>query len=199
MKNSFIYKFTNNDSLIDNILKKYKMEEIIKNPYSLIEFINLDEIDKVITNDKSFNELELKSNRIRAYIFECVNKTIDNNHTAVLKREVYDYIRSKTNADIEEVSIANEINILIHDGIYLKNINENFLTTKYYYEVENYILETVLFNSEIEKGVILNQEELEEYMNECEIKQGFQYDTKQRDILIYITQLSHIDSTKFMN
>ena len=62
MKNSFIYKFTNNDSLIDNILKKYKMEEIIKNPYSLIEFINLDEIDKVITNDKSFNELELKSN-----------------------------------------------------------------------------------------------------------------------------------------
>ena len=51
MKNSFIYKFTNNDSLIDNILKKYKMEEIIKNPYSLIEFINLDEIDKVITND----------------------------------------------------------------------------------------------------------------------------------------------------
>jgi hypothetical protein len=199
MKNSFIYKFTNNDSLIDNILKKYKMEEIIKNPYSLIEFINLDEIDKVITNDKSFNELELKSNRIRAYIFECVNKTIDNNHTAVLKREVYDYIRSKTNADIEEVSIANEINVLIDDGIYLKNINENFLTTKYYYEVENYILETVLFNSEIEKGVILNQEELEEYMNECEIKQGFQYDTKQRDILIYITQLSHIDSTKFMN
>ena len=199
MKNSFIYKFTNNDSLIDNILKKYKMEEIIKNPYSLIEFINLDEIDKVITNDKSFNELELKSNRIRAYIFECVNKTIDNNHTAVLKREVYDYIRSKTNADIEEGSIANEINVLIDDGIYLKNINENFLTTKYYYEVENYILETVLFNSEIEKGVILNQEELEEYMNECEIKQGFQYDTKQRDILIYITQLSHIDSTKFMN
>ena len=196
MKNSFIYKFTNNDSLIDNILKKYKMEEIIKNPYSLIEFINLDEIDKVITNDKSFNELELKSNRIRAYIFECVNKTIDNNHTAVLKREVYDYIRSKTNADIEEVSIANEINVLIDDGIYLKNINENFLTTKYYYEVENYILETVLFNSEIEKGVILNQEELEEYMNECEIKQGFQYDTKQRDILIYITQLSHIDSSK---
>ena len=184
MKNSFIYKFTNNDSLIDNILKKYKMEEIIKNPYSLIEFINLDEIDKVITNDKSFNELELKSNRIRAYIFECVNKTIDNNHTAVLKREVYDYIRSKTNADIEEVSIANEINVLIDDGIYLKNINENFLTTKYYYEVENYILETVLFNSEIEKGVILNQEELEEYMNECEIKQGFQYDTKQRDILM---------------
>ena len=60
MKNSFIYKFTNNDSLIDNILKKYKMEEIIKNPYSLIEFINLDEIDKVITNDKSFNELEEK-------------------------------------------------------------------------------------------------------------------------------------------
>ena len=60
MKNGFIYKFTNNDSLIDNILKKYKMEEIIKNPYSLIEFINLDEIDKVITNDKSFNKLELK-------------------------------------------------------------------------------------------------------------------------------------------
>ena len=172
------------------------MEEIIKNLYSLIKFINLDDIDKVIINDKSFNELELKSNRIRAYIFECVNKTIDNNHTAVLKREVYDYIRSKTNADIEEVSIANEINVLIDDGIYLKNINENFLTTKYYYEVENYILETVLFNSEIEKGVILNQEELEEYMNECEIKQGFQYDTKQRDILIYITQLSHIDSSK---
>ena len=193
MKNSFIYKFTNNDSLIDNILKKYKMEEIIKNPYSLIEFINLDEIDKVITNDKSFNELELKSNRIRAYIFECVNKTIDNNHTAVLKREVYDYIRSKTNADIEEVSIANEINVLIDDGIYLKNINENFLTTKYYYEVENYILETVLFNSEIEKGVILNQEELEEYMNECEIKQGFQYDTKQRDILIYINKRKNIN------
>ena len=102
------------------------MEEIIKNPYSLIEFINLDEIDKVITNDKSFNKLELKSNRIRAYIFECVNKTIDNNHTAVLKREVYDYIRSKTNADIEEVSIANEINVLIDDGIYLKNINQLF-------------------------------------------------------------------------
>ena len=54
---------------------------------------------------------------------------------------------------------------MIDDGIYLKNINENFLTTKYYYEVENYILETVLFNSEIEKGVILNQEELEEYMH----------------------------------
>ena len=130
MKNSFIYKFTNSDCLIDNILKKYKIEEIIKNPYSLIEFINLDEIDKVIGNDKSFNKLELKSNRIRAYIFEYVNKTIDNNHTAVLKREVHDYIRSKTNADIEEVSIANEINILIHDGIYLKNINENFLTTE---------------------------------------------------------------------
>ena len=39
MKNSFIYKFTNNDSLIDNILKKYKMEEIIKKHFSRLPHI----------------------------------------------------------------------------------------------------------------------------------------------------------------
>ena len=44
MEKDFIYKFTKNEKIIDEIFNKYTITEILKNPYNLIEFINIDEI-----------------------------------------------------------------------------------------------------------------------------------------------------------
>ena len=104
-----------------------------------------------------------------------------------------DYILSKVNNEFNEKELEAEILNLINNEIYLRIVNDEVLTTKYFYEVENFIVDTVITNSKICKSNILSERDLELYMDDCEIKQGFKYDSKQRDILRHINERSNLN------
>lgn len=192
MKN-FLSEFTTNGSILNEIMKNLNYDDILKNPYILIEYVSLEDIEKVINCDENIDRISLSNYRIRAYIFEYININIDKGHTAIIKKELIDYILSKTNAEVLLNEIENEILNLINNEIYLRIVNDEVLTTKYFYEVENFILDTVIINSKISKKDILSEIALESYMNECENKQGFKYDSKQRDILKHINKRNNIN------
>lgn len=191
----FLDKFTKNKTIIEDITKNLNFEDILKNPYKLIEYISLEDIEKVINcNDSdSFNKTLLRNNRIRAYIFDYVNINLSKSNTAIIKKELINYILSKVNNEVDAESIEIEISNLVNNDIYLKNINDEVLTTKYFFEVESYILEIVMMNSKIHKNKILDDKELELYLNDCEVNQGFIYDKKQRDILKNINKRHNIN------
>ena len=128
MEKDFIYKFTKNEKIIDEIFNKYTITEILKNPYNLIEFINIDEIEKVIFQDEYFKDKCFKSSKIRAYLFEYVNFIFERGHTAISNDETINYIANKTKPEIEEKEIKEEINNLIVDSNYLIKIN--YVTTR---------------------------------------------------------------------
>lgn len=108
MKN-FLSEFTTNGSILNEIMKNLNYEDILKNPYILIEYISLEDIEKVINCDENIDRISLSNYRIRAYIFEYININIDKGHTAIIKKELIDYILSKTNAEVLLNEIENEI------------------------------------------------------------------------------------------
>ena len=192
MKN-FLNKFTTNNSILKEIMNNLNYEDILKNSYILIEYISLEEIEKVINSDNEIDKTLLTNHKIRAYIFEYVNINIAKGHTAIIKKEMIDYILSKVNNEFNEKELEAEILNLINNEIYLRIVNDEVLTTKYFYEVENFIVDTVITNSKICKSNILSERDLELYMDDCEIKQGFKYDSKQRDILRHINERSNLN------
>ena len=63
MKN-FLNKFTTNNSILKEIMNNLNYEDILKNPYILIEYVSLEEIEKVINSDNEIDKtlLTIKSN-----------------------------------------------------------------------------------------------------------------------------------------
>lgn len=74
--NPILKKFTTNKSIVENIMKNINCEEILNNPYVLIEYISLEDIEKVISCDDDFDKNLLRNNRIRAYIFEYIKRPL---------------------------------------------------------------------------------------------------------------------------
>ena len=75
MKN-FLNKFTTNNSVLKEVMNNLNYEDILKNPYILIEYVSLEEIEKVINSDNKIDKTLLTNHKIRAYIFEYVNINI---------------------------------------------------------------------------------------------------------------------------
>lgn len=86
MKN-FLNKFTTNNSVLKEVMNNLNYEDILKNPYILIEYVSLEEIEKVINSDNKIDKTLLTNHKIRAYIFEYVNINIAKGHTAIIKKE----------------------------------------------------------------------------------------------------------------
>ena len=82
MKN-FLNKFTTNNSILKEIMNNLNYEDILKNSYILIEYISLEEIEKVINSDNEIDKTLLTNHKIRAYIFEYVNINIAKGHTVI--------------------------------------------------------------------------------------------------------------------
>ena len=192
MSKNIIDRFSNNNYILEKIRNRIKAEDVFKNPYLLAEFISIEDIEKVINNDKIFKKMDFQNFRVRAYILEYANIQFKSNNTAFKKKELVLYIRAKTNNEIDEVFINESIKYLIENNIYIKEVNSEILTNEYFYEIERYIYDTIVNNIKIEKGQILKESELEYYMNENEVAQGFKYAVKQRDILRQINKRRNI-------
>ena len=76
MKN-FLNKFTTNNSILKEIMNNLNYEDILKNPYILIEYVSLEEIEKVINSDNEIDKTLLTNHKIRAYIwvFNLINSS----------------------------------------------------------------------------------------------------------------------------
>jgi hypothetical protein len=68
MKN-FLNKFTTNNSVLKEVMNNLNYEDILKNPYILIEYVSLEEIEKVINSDNKIDKTLLTNHKIRAYIW----------------------------------------------------------------------------------------------------------------------------------
>lgn len=63
MKN-FLIKFTTNNSILKEIMNNLNYEDILKNSYILIEYISLEEIEKVINSDNEIDKTLLTNHKI---------------------------------------------------------------------------------------------------------------------------------------
>lgn len=158
-------------------------EEIRKNPYLLYGFFNFEAIDELAIK----NNTEIKEDELR--IIASIPSVLDNKitlegHTIFQIDSVVEDIVKKLELPNEHLDEIKEVIKKYSDkNIIIKSMGNEHITSIKLFHIEEFIYNTLKNNRDIEKGAIVSENTLKEFISKEENEIGFSYAENQIKII----------------